>query len=64
MQGDKLASGGKSATFGPPAVTQKKWDAIWKEETQVVLNQTASLGDHARRYLDSYERKVRAGKKK
>ena len=30
MQGDKLAAGGKSATFGPPSVTQEKWDAAFK----------------------------------
>ena len=32
MSGDVLARGGKSATFGPAkAVSQKKWDEIWKE---------------------------------
>jgi hypothetical protein len=29
MQGDKLASGGKSATFGPPSVTKKRWEEIF-----------------------------------
>lgn len=25
-KGDALASGGRSAVFGPPKVSQKKWD--------------------------------------
>jgi hypothetical protein len=29
MRGDALASGGRSATFGPAKCTQEKWDAIW-----------------------------------
>lgn len=29
MPGDKLASGAKSATFGPPRVSQEKWDQIF-----------------------------------
>jgi hypothetical protein len=30
--GDVLAKGGKSATFGPPKVSQERWNAIWAEE--------------------------------
>ncbi len=29
MKGDILASGGKSATFGPPKVSQRKWNKIF-----------------------------------
>jgi len=32
MRGDALASGGKSATFGGPNVSQAKWDAAFGEE--------------------------------
>ena len=32
MRGDILASGGRSAQFLPPKISQEKWDAIWKEE--------------------------------
>jgi hypothetical protein len=35
MEGDKLAGGGKSATFGPAEVTQEKWDSIWEVEDVV-----------------------------
>lgn len=31
-KGDALASGARSATFGPAKVTQEKWDAIWVED--------------------------------
>lgn len=31
-KGDTLASGGKSATFGPAKVSQKKWDKIWGDD--------------------------------
>lgn len=41
MNGDTLARGAKSATFGPAKVSQAKWDSIFgtpeeqkKEETQ------------------------------
>ena len=30
--GDQLARGARSATFGPPDVTQEKWDAIWSQD--------------------------------
>jgi ribosomal protein L7/L12 len=30
MRGDALASGNRSATFGPAKVSQKKWDGIWE----------------------------------
>jgi len=30
--GDALARGGKSATFGPPKVSQEDWDKIWADE--------------------------------
>lgn len=33
MRGDTLASGGKSATFGGPNVSQKKWDEIFGKDT-------------------------------
>lgn len=34
MSGDTLARGGKSATFGPPKVTQEKWDKIWEKDEE------------------------------
>lgn len=34
MAGDKLASGAKSATFGPPKVTQEKWDEIFGKKKE------------------------------
>jgi hypothetical protein len=30
--GDKLAAGAKSAMFGPPKISQEKWDKIWAED--------------------------------
>ena len=33
MQGNKLASGAKSATFPPPKVSQAKWDRIFGKIT-------------------------------
>ena len=33
MNGDALARGAKSATFGPAKVSQKKWDKIWEDES-------------------------------
>ena len=36
MQGDKLASGGSSATFPAPRISQAKWDAIWEDEPSTV----------------------------
>jgi hypothetical protein len=33
-QNDKLASGGESATYTMPQVSQEKWDAIWDEEEE------------------------------
>lgn len=40
MKGDTLASGGKSATFGPAKVSQEKWDAIFgkPEPKQKLVN--------------------------
>lgn len=35
MSGDVLARGARSATFGPPKVSQEKWNKIWAEEPQV-----------------------------
>ena len=35
MRGDVLASGGRSATFGPAKVSQDKWDAIFKEDKPI-----------------------------
>jgi hypothetical protein len=32
MAGDNLARGAKSAMFGPPKISQEKWDKIWAEE--------------------------------
>jgi hypothetical protein len=32
MAGDKLAAGAKSAMFGPPKISQEKWDKIWAED--------------------------------
>ena len=31
-RGDVLASGGRTATFGPARVSQKKWDEIWADD--------------------------------
>ena len=31
-KGDALASGGRSAVFGPPKVSQKKWDKAFGEK--------------------------------
>ncbi len=31
MAGDTLARGGRSATFGPPKVSQDKWDEAFKD---------------------------------
>lgn len=32
MRGDILASGGRSAQFLPPKISQEKWDKIWEDE--------------------------------
>ena len=32
--GDSLARGMKSATFGPPKISQEKWDALWSTDTE------------------------------
>lgn len=35
--GDRLASGGKSASFMPAqGITQERWDAIWAEDAEVI----------------------------
>lgn len=34
MAGDTLARGAKSATFGPPKVSQERWDAIWEKSAE------------------------------
>jgi len=46
MPGDTLARGGKSATFGPPKVSQEKWDEIFGEEEKLtaVIEQRLSSG--------------------
>lgn len=36
--GDQLARGARSATFGPPNVTQEKWDAIWSQDEDMKIN--------------------------
>lgn len=33
MAGDSLARGAKSATFGPPKISQERWDAIWADDS-------------------------------
>lgn len=35
MKGDTLAAGGKSATFGPPKVTQAKWDEAFANPASI-----------------------------
>lgn len=32
MVGDSLARGAKSATFGPPKISQEAWDKIWEQD--------------------------------
>lgn len=34
MDGDTLARGGKTATFGPAKVSQEAWDRIWADEDE------------------------------
>lgn len=46
--GDQLARGARSATFGPPNVTQEKWDAIWSqdEDTKIDMYRPNEKGEH------------------
>lgn len=34
MVGDSLARGAKSATFGPPKISQEAWDKIWEQDAE------------------------------
>lgn len=60
MSGDTLARGGRSAMFGPPKVSQKKWDDIWAiepknpKETKKEINgkQSQSKSDSNNRHAD------------
>jgi hypothetical protein len=42
MANDSLARGDKSALFGPPKVSQEKWDAIWRDDDSVKSTQSTS----------------------
>lgn len=42
-KGDALASGGKSATFGPPKVSQEKWDIIFGDGTIIDDAKTTTI---------------------
>lgn len=46
--GDRLARGARSATFGPAhGISQSKWDAMWEseeKENQIVIYQSEDGG--------------------
>lgn len=44
MAGDILARGGRSATFGPPKVSQKRWEEIWTEDDPEPITNTTEFG--------------------
>lgn len=46
MRGDILASGGRSAQFLPPKISQEKWDKIWETESDIEIYRQDENGEY------------------